>query len=110
MKKGIHCFSVNMRCVIKDSFGFFLLFAQSYLSIWDSMGCSSLSSSVHRIILQEYWIRVPFPPLEDLPDPGIWTHVSHISCIGRWIIYCFLSAIDKQKQPFEYVNYSLNIV
>ena len=42
------------------------------------MGCSSLSSSVHRIILQEYWIRVPFPPPEDLPDPGI-EPMSHTS-------------------------------
>ena len=31
---------------------------------------------------------LPFPPPGDLPDPGIRTHVSCVSCIGRWILYC----------------------
>ena len=28
---------------------------------------------------------VPFP--QDLPDPVIWTHISCVSCIGRWVLY-----------------------
>ena len=32
---------------------------------------------------QEYWSGLPFPALEDLPDPEIQTHVSCISYIGR---------------------------
>ena len=37
---------------------------------------------------QEYWSRLPFPPAEDLPDPGI-EPVSPVSpsCIGRWILH-----------------------
>ena len=35
---------------------------------------------------QEYWSGLPFPPPGDLPDPSI-EPVSHVSCIGRWILY-----------------------
>ena len=35
---------------------------------------------------QEYWSGLPCPPLGDLPSPGI-EPVSHVSCIGRWILY-----------------------
>ena len=31
----------------------------------------SPGSSVHGILQQEYWSGLPFPPLGDLPDPGI---------------------------------------
>ena len=30
---------------------------------------------------------LPFPPPGDIPDPGIEPQVSHISCIGRWVLY-----------------------
>ena len=30
---------------------------------------------------QEYWSGLPFSP------PGDWTHISWVSCIGRWILY-----------------------
>ena len=33
--------------------------------------CSPPGSSVHEIFQQEYWSELPFPPPEDLPDPGI---------------------------------------
>jgi len=33
---------------------------------------------------QEYWSGLPFPPLGDLPDPGI--EIVYFSCIGR-ILY-----------------------
>ena len=35
------------------------------------MNCSPAGSSVHRILRQEYWSGLPFPPSRDLPDPGI---------------------------------------
>ena len=36
---------------------------------------------------QEYWSGLPFPPPGDLPHPRKWTQVSCISCIGRCILY-----------------------
>ena len=40
---------------------------------------------------QEYWSGLPFPSPQDLPDPGIkptsQTHISYVSCVGRWILY-----------------------
>ena len=41
------------------------------LTLWDPMGCSPPGSSVHGIIQQEYWSRLPFPSSGDLPDTGI---------------------------------------
>ena len=35
------------------------------------MDCSLSSSSVHGILLQEYWSGLPFPSPGDLPDAGI---------------------------------------
>ena len=40
---------------------------------------ASLSMGFSR---QEYWSRLPFPPPEDPPDPGIKL-MSQVSCIGR---------------------------
>ena len=35
------------------------------------MDCSPPGSSVHRILQEEYWSGLPFPPPGDLPDPEI---------------------------------------
>ena len=35
------------------------------------MDCSLPDSSVHGILLEEYWNRLPFPPPGDFPDSGI---------------------------------------
>ena len=35
------------------------------------MDCTLPGSSVHRILHQEHWSGLPFPPQRDLPDPGI---------------------------------------
>ena len=32
----------------------------------------------------ECWSWLPFPSSGNLPDPG--THVSYVSCIGRWVL------------------------
>ena len=47
------------------------LVAQSCLTLYDPMDCSLPGSSVHGFSRQEYWSGLPFPPPEDLPDPGI---------------------------------------
>ena len=36
---------------------------------------------------QEYWSGLLFPTLGDLPDLGIESCVSFVSCIGRWVLY-----------------------
>ena len=47
------------------------LFTQSHLTLCDSMDSSRSDSSAHGIAKQEYWSGVPFPTLDDLPNPGI---------------------------------------
>ena len=42
---------------------------------------------------QEYWSRLPFPTLGNLPysressRPWVQTRIPYVSCIGRWILY-----------------------
>ena len=45
--------------------------AQLYPTLCDPMDHSLPGSSVHEISRQEYWSGLPFPPLGDLPNPGI---------------------------------------
>ena len=35
---------------------------------------------------QNYWSRLPCPPLEDLPDPGIKLCNLHLTCTGRRVL------------------------
>ena len=44
--------------------------AQLYLTLGDPKDYSPQGSSM-RFSKQEYWNGLPFPPPEDLPDPGI---------------------------------------
>ena len=44
--------------------------AQSCLTLCDPVDCTHPGSSM-RLSRQEYWRGLPFPPLGDLPDPGI---------------------------------------
>ena len=61
--------------------------AQLCLTLWDSMDCSPSGSSVHGIsqarILE--WVAVSFSRGSSWPKD--WTHVSFISCNGKWIFY-----------------------
>ena len=52
-------------------------------SLWPH-GLYPLSIGISR---QEYWIGFPIHPPGDLPDSGIGTHVSFVSCIGKKILY-----------------------
>ena len=45
--------------------------AQSCPTLCDPVDCSPPGSSVHGILQQEFWSRLPFPSPRDLPDPGI---------------------------------------
>ena len=44
---------------------------QSCPVLCNPMDCSLPGSSVHGILQQEYWSRLPCPPQGDLPDSGI---------------------------------------
>ena len=37
---------------------------------------------------QEYWSGLPFPSPGDLPARD-WSHISGVSYIGRWVLYCW---------------------
>ena len=47
------------------------LVAKSCLTVCDPLDVSPPVSSVHGLLRQEYWSRLPFPSPGDLPDPGI---------------------------------------
>ena len=59
----------------------------SLTSDCDALDCNPPGCSLHRIFLDnpEYWSRLPFPHLGDLPDPGI-EPLSRISSIGKQIL------------------------
>ena len=60
--------------------------AQSCLTLWDPMDCSPPVFSVYGIF-QEYWRGLPFPTPGDLPDLGIKSWDSCISCISKRILH-----------------------
>ena len=41
---------------------------------------------------------LPFPPPGGLPDPGIKL-ASHVSCIGRWVLYQASLVAQRVKKP-----------
>ena len=58
------------------------------LTFCDLMDCSHPGSSVHRILRQEYWnTGIGFSPRKGSSQSRDRTHVSYISCIGRWVLY-----------------------
>ena len=40
-------------------------------TLFDPMDCSPPGSSVHGILQEEYWSRLPFPSPGHLPNPGV---------------------------------------
>ena len=61
--------------VVSDSLRYGLS-PTSLLCPWDSPGKNT-------------WSDLPFPSPENLPDPGIEPMCQCISCIGKWILYCW---------------------
>ena len=77
---------------------------QSCPTLCDSMDCSPPGSFVHGIsqvrILE--WVAMPSP--RNLPNPGVKTHISYISCTGRGVLYLgshmgFVLTPTKIKKP-----------
>ena len=55
---------------------------QLFLTPWNVARQAPLSMGFSR---QEYWSGLPYPPSEDLPDPGIEPPTFYVSCIaGRF--------------------------
>ena len=63
--------------------------AQSFSHVWlcDPMDCIPQGSSVRGIFQKEYWSRLPFPPLGDLPSSGWYPYLLHC----RQILYCWVT-------------------
>ena len=59
---------------------------QSCLNLCDPMKCSQQFLCPWWFSRQEYWNGFSYPPPGDLPDPGT-EPMSHISCIGRQVLY-----------------------
>ena len=63
--------------------------AQSYPTLGDPMDCSPLSSSVHGISQARMLEWVAISSSRGSSPPRDPTHISCVSCIGRWILYCW---------------------
>ena len=72
-------FSCARACVLSH--------VQLFATPWTVAPQASLSLGFSR---QEYWSRLPLPPLGDLPNPGIETCLSYVSCVGRRVLYHYL--------------------
>ena len=65
-----------------------VLATQSCPALCDPMDCSLPAPLSMEFPRQEYWSTgVPFPSPGDLSQPRVRACVSHISCIGRWVLY-----------------------
>ena len=72
---------------------------QVFATQWTIAHLAPLTKGFSR---QEYWSVLPFPAPEDLPDPGIKTEVTCISCIVRWILYHHASwELPRLKEPLD---------
>ena len=57
------------------------------LTLCDSMDCSPLDCSVHGILQERIlaWVALSYSRVSS--QPRDWSWVSHVSCIGRWVVY-----------------------
>ena len=60
---------------------------QSGLNLCNPMDCSSPGSSVHGILHERIldWVAISYS--RGSSQPRNRTHVSYVSCIGRWVLY-----------------------
>ena len=61
----------NKFCLVFNYVGLHAKWIQSCPTLCNCMDSSLSGSSVHRILQEEYWGRLPFPPPGELPDLGI---------------------------------------
>ena len=78
------------------------ILTQSCLTLCNFMDWSPPASSVCGILQAEYWSGLSFPLPGDLPDPGV-KPTSHVSCIGRQILYQLCHHYKKNKY-FKWKN------
>ena len=67
-------------------------------TLWDPIDCSPPGSSVHGILQARILEWVAMPSSRDLPDPGIELE-SHVSCIGRRVLYHLPTWRATMKDP-----------
>ena len=60
---------------------------QSCLTLWDTMGCSLSVSSVYGILQTRILEWVAMPSSRGSSQARDQIHISHVSCIGRWVLY-----------------------
>ena len=58
----------------------------SVVSLCNPMDCSPPGSSVHGILQARILEWVAMPSCRGSSLPRDWTHVSYVSCIGRWVL------------------------
>ena len=73
---------------------------QSGPTLCHPMDYSLPGSSVHGILQERILEWVAMPSSRGSSPPRDWTHISCISCIGRWIIYHFLG--EGNGNPLQY--------
>ena len=68
------------------------------------MNCSPPGSSVHGILQARIleWVVMPF--LRESSQPRDQTHVSYVSCLGRWIVYLSCHLGSPVLKPFLDLN------
>ena len=65
-----------------------LLVVQSNLTLGDPMDCSPPDSSIHGIFQARILEWGTISSSRGSSRPRDQTHVSCISCVGRWVLYC----------------------
>ena len=70
------------------------------------MDCSPPGSSVHGILQTRILEWVPMPSSRGSSQLRDWTHVSYVSCIGRWVPYLY----HHLGSPLKYTKGNLKTV
>ena len=92
-------FNVAERCrYLLSRFGRVRLF----VILWTIARQAPLSMGFSR---QEYWSGLLFPSPGDIPDPGIKSQISYVSCIGRRVLYpqCHLEIPARRHKPQKFL-------
>jgi len=81
-----HTVNKSLHAVTKDPVCM-CMHAQPCLTLYDSMGCNPPGNSVHGILQAGILERVAISNSRGSSQPRDQTHVSLVSCVGRWILY-----------------------
>ena len=61
--------------------------AQSYMTLSNPIDCSPPGSSAHGTLLARILEWVAISSSRGSSPPKDHTHISYLSCIGRWVLY-----------------------